>query len=152
MTKVKLADLMEALDFQFDEQETLINITTGEIFFLRNEVLSIVENEETDYPEWMDLEIEQTKEYLKDPDNFIPAPDKDEVGEYGIMEQFAVSQENQGQKEKLLIALQGKGAFRRFKGTINFLGIEKQWYAFRDEKFKNFALEWCEFNDIEVVE
>jgi hypothetical protein len=47
-----------------------------------------------------------------------------------------------------LTSLQGKGAFRRFKDNVILLGIEKDWYSFRDERYKQFAIEWCQENDI----
>ena len=39
-------------------------------------------------------------------------------------------------KNKLYKALNGKGAFSRFKKEIAYLGIREKWFAFRDERLK----------------
>ena len=49
----------------------------------------------------------------------------------------------------LEMAINGRGAFRRFKDTVNRYGIEDQWYAFRDAGYAAVARRWCEENDVE---
>ena len=53
--------------------------------------------------------------------------------------------------ERLSNALYYHGAFRRFKDTVNQMGIAEKWYAFQDEAYKRKAIEWCEENDIQYV-
>jgi hypothetical protein len=51
-------------------------------------------------------------------------------------------------REDLLYALHGAGAFRHFKHTVRRCGIEKDWFAFRDESLRAIAVEWCEEHHI----
>ena len=54
--------------------------------------------------------------------------------------------------DKLARALKGRGEFRRFKDTVNWLGIDQEWYDFQDNEYKRIAIEWCENNNIEYEE
>jgi hypothetical protein len=49
------------------------------------------------------------------------------------------------------IVIRGCGAFRRFKDKIILLGVEDDWYKFKDEALKKIAVEWCETNEIECI-
>ena len=82
-------------------------------------------------------------------DRFIRLPTQREINEYGMMEEFVSSVQNDSQKAALENAISGRGAFRRFKDTVIRFGIEKNWYAFRDKEYLRVAREWCEKNDVE---
>lgn len=49
-------------------------------------------------------------------------------------------------------AIDGRGAFRRFKNQLYRFGLEKEWYQFRDKYFEQIAREWCLENDVPLVE
>ena len=55
-------------------------------------------------------------------------------------------------QEELASAIQGKGAFRRFKDTVIRLGIDQEWYDFQSAEYKRKAARWCEDNGIEYEE
>jgi hypothetical protein len=74
------------------------------------------------------------------------------VNEYEIMEDFCLTVTNQRKQDTLLRIITGKGAFRRFKDKIIDFEIEDQWYSYRDERFKQIAIEWCQDNNIDFVE
>jgi hypothetical protein len=42
----------------------------------------------------------------------------------------------------LLDKIRGSGAFRRFKDTVYRYGIEKDWFRFKDEAYKEIAVSW----------
>jgi hypothetical protein len=51
--------------------------------------------------------------------------------------------------EKLEIALDGKGAFRRFKNVISdYPEEEKRWFAFKDKRMREEVIEWL--NDLGI--
>ncbi|WP_276662556.1 UPF0158 family protein [Syntrophomonas wolfei] len=52
---------------------------------------------------------------------------------------------------ELLYAIRGRGAFRRFKDKVQRLGIQQQWDKFREEAFKEIAIDWCEYNNIPYI-
>lgn len=78
-------------------------------------------------------------------------PDKYDINEYSIMENFCFSLDNEKIMNELLYAIRGRGAFRRFKDKVQRLGIQQQWDNFREEAFKEIAIEWCEYNNIPYI-
>ncbi|MFD1415086.1 UPF0158 family protein [Oceanobacillus jeddahense] len=55
-------------------------------------------------------------------------------------------------QDELEEAIRGRGAFRRFKDEVHDMGLEEQWYAYRNNEYKQIAINWCEENEIEFVE
>ncbi len=47
--------------------------------------------------------------------------------------------------DDLLYAIQGKGAFGRFKTAIHCHHVENKWYQFREERLKEIAIEFCKY-------
>ena len=45
--------------------------------------------------------------------------------------------------------IQGKGAFRRFKDYCMEMDIIQDWYKYRDEQYKEIAIDWCKQNELE---
>ncbi|HXW68275.1 MAG TPA: UPF0158 family protein, partial [Dissulfurispiraceae bacterium] len=77
---------------------------------------------------------------------------KYDVHEYEIMEEFSRSLKDKESSDALWHALKGKGAFRRFKDTVNRFGIADEWYRYRDEALKQIAITWCESQNIEYID
>lgn len=150
MTKAKLSEIIDAIEFNSDGIESFINIKTGDICCINDDVMSIVEDESDTCPDWQKDEIKTAKAYLENLDDYLPLPSQHDVNEYEMMEDFASHQADEKIAGQLLISLRGQGAFRRFKDNINLLGIENEWHKFREEKYKQFAMEWCEENSITV--
>ena len=82
----------------------------------------------------------------------ISLPMRYELNEYNDMVLFADSIENEEIKNKLYKALNGKGAFSRFKKEIAYLGIRDNWFVFRDERLKEKVKQWLEDNEIEYID
>ena len=150
--KVKLNDLVEAIEFQSDESQSFIHLKTGEIYLISNEAIHIAEDDGDDYPDWQEGDIKIAKDYLENENDYLALPSQHEANEYQMMEYFAANIDDEKIAGQLLISLQGKGAFRRFKDSVILLGIDKEWYKFRDEKYKQFASEWCEENKIDLID
>lgn len=151
MNNLKLADIIDAIEFHSDEHHAFIDVKNNMVCILSDSALSYAENDDEDYPDWQHEEILCAKAFLEDEtNNFIALPTQHDADEYSIMEDFAFTLDDEHKKEKLLIALQGKGAFRRFKDTVICLEIENDWYRFRDEQYRQFTLDWCETNGINI--
>ena len=146
--KIKLNDIIEAIEFQSDEARSFIHVKTGEIHLITDEAIHIVENDDHDYPDWQKDDIKIAKDYLENEKDYLSLPSQYEVNEYQIMEDFVTNLEDERIAGLLSICLRGKGAFRRFKESVVLLGIDKEWYQFKDERYKAFAVEWCEENDV----
>jgi hypothetical protein len=149
---VRLQDIVEALEMQFDEHSSFVDLDTGKVETVSQELLEEVEEEsddaeEPDLPEAEDEEWEIAKRIVFT-DHFAALPTKFDVHEWSIMQDFAHSVESVGIREDLLHAIHGAGAFRMFKDTIRRHGIEPLWFEFRSEALKQIAIEWCEENQI----
>ena len=86
------------------------------------------------------------------PDRFVALPTQRQINEYGMMEDFVNELPDGENKRNLCNALQGRGAFRRFKDGINHFGLQDTWFAFRDAAYHRVARHWCEENDIEYIQ
>ena len=131
--KVKLEDVLMALeDADNDEIRYSYSVNKEKIVYFSD----LLNNEE---------------EYDED-DDYIGLPDSYDINEYRMMENFVYSLPRGKNQTILYNAIQGRGAFRRFKDKLNDIGMAKTWFAYRDQQYKEIALEWCEENDIEVIE
>jgi hypothetical protein len=65
-------------------------------------------------------------------DAWVAAPSQRDINEYEIMADFANTVTDPQKSVLLCVALEGRGAFRRFKDTLHRVGLEKEWYAFKN--------------------
>ena len=100
----------------------------------------------------MTLEESSAKAEEFEDDAWIATPRQQEIGEYDMMSDFVDSVTDPRKNEMLSIALDGKGAFRRFKDTLSRVGLEDEWYAFKRNAYAEVARDWCEENDIEYTD
>lgn len=56
--------------------------------------------------------------------------------------------ENKEIKDNLQRLIQGKGAFKRFKDYCLEMNIIQYWYDFKEQKYKEIAINWCEQNEL----
>ena len=151
--QINLKDIIEEMEIQFEESRSLLNITTGEIVLVTSEDLRTVEDEKTFdiLPEWEQENKMIAIDVVENFENYIELPTKYEVNEYEIIENFCLTVSDQRKQESLLRAIRGKGAFRRFKDEIIDFEMEEQWYSYREECFKQIAIEWCQENKINYI-
>ena len=72
--------------------------------------------------------------------------------QYGWMERFIDTVECEELADALLDAVDGKGAFRRFKDALmNWPGERERWFAFRGERVRVFMEAWLAGNGITSV-
>jgi hypothetical protein len=70
--------------------------------------------------------------------------------EYGWMVEFAETVADRRLREKLDVALDGRGAFRRFKDVLADYPAERErWFAFHDTRLRQAMEEWLADHDIE---
>ena len=153
MKPVKLSELIEALEFDFEETRTFVDLENGCVVMVQRSVLSDVEegDEEalSDVPDWQKDEVEIARAIVADAGKrFVTPPDKYEFHEYRQMERFIGTVRNSGAADQLSQAIRGKGAFRYFKDTADRLGLLNQWFQFRDDAMKEFVVEWAEDNNV----
>jgi uncharacterized protein UPF0158 len=146
---VSLQDIVGELSILTDDATAYLNRRTGEVYTLTSEEINQVEDEDDqeDLPDWQ-LELLSKVREILDSEDWLPLPNKFEIHEYSIMEDFCWSVDDAELKEKLLNAIRGRGAFRYFKDTIHRQGIEEKWYRYREEAFAKVAIDWLEKNQI----
>lgn len=79
----------------------------------------------------------------------IILPTQHEINEYQIIVDFIETIDNLEIKSNLQRLIQGKGAFRRFKDYCFESNIIQDWYKYKEEKYKEIAIEWCKQNELE---
>src|SRR5260370_12463342 len=147
---VRLKDIVDALEMQFDESSAFLDLDTGQVETVSHALLREAEesgDEEPDLPTWQKHEWEIAKRIVST-DRFQELPTKFEVQEWAIMQDFSHSVESDSIREDLLHGIHGPGAFRNFKDTLRRHAIESVWVAFRREALTQIALSWCEENQI----
>lgn len=146
---VSLRDVVDEMDVSSDEHTAYINRKTGELITLTQEDRSLVEDEEPfeNLPEWQQEMLPKIREVLES-DDFIELPSRFDIHEWSIMENFCRSIEDPDQKDQLLNAIHGSGAFRLFKDTIHRFGIVDDWYRFRTAVLEKIAIDFLEANGI----
>lgn len=136
--KVKLEEVVEALDFANEETQFLYDEKNEKIIMVYDGMVDGVKNPEL-------IEEIEFGEYISLPENF-------EINEYQMMEEFILKLPRGNSQRVLAHAIQGKGAFRRFKDRLYDVGLVKEWYSFRDGAYEKLAREWCEEHNIEIIE
>ena len=148
--RVKLNEVVEALESAMEEHAHYLDKRTGEIILLTGEDLQAAEEDDliSEYPDWQRESILKAREVLKESEAFVRLPDQFDVHEYKIMENFCLAFEDRQVGQDLLRRIKGSGAFRRFKNAINSMGIEDAWYEFKRSALEKIATEWLEENEI----
>jgi hypothetical protein len=95
--------------------------------------------------------LDKERDILENKD-WIKLPSQFDVHEWQIMKRFCYTIKDETLREELLNAIHGRGAFRMFKNVIYRHRIEEDWFTFKNEAFKEIAIQWCEENEIEYEE
>jgi len=148
-TIVSIKDVVNEIDALSEEHSAFLNRRTGELLTLSTEELSAAEEDDgiDDYPEWQQDMIIKAKRVISS-DDYLPLPGKFDIHEYHIMEDFCCSVEDDKIRGELLDKIRGRGAFRRFKDALHIIGIEDEWYRFRQGELEKIAIAWLEENQI----
>jgi hypothetical protein len=111
--------------------------------------------------EYLDLQsgqvvmVERTSEEAENyefSEHYLAIPRQDSRDGYEEMEQFIETVRDPHLKELLTVAIQGQGAFGRFKYAISRYPEERdRWYQFKDQQLQARIREWLDSEDIEAV-
>ena len=86
-------------------------------------------------------------------DRYEPLPKAISYEGYEDMEDFIDTVRDDNLAEPLRVAINGKGAFRRFKDLLERYPEERErWFCFKDSKLKQRALEWLENIGVNLLE
>ena len=132
--KVKLDEIIEALEMADEMSKAFLNQRTGEIVWVS---------------EWDNRASQEAAYDQLDEDGFYRLPTKHDLHEYGIMESF-IDTLREPMRSDLASSIRGKGAFRRFKSGLRHYQIEQKWYDYRDQALRFLAVSWCVDNELET--
>jgi hypothetical protein len=80
----------------------------------------------------------------------IPVEPLGSAVEYGWMAEFTETVRDSRLRDLLEVALNGRGAFRRFKTVLNdYPGERQRWFTFRDARLQEAAREWLAEHSLE---
>ena len=149
-TPVPLDSLIDALEEQADTLFAYLDRETGETHLISEEWLSYSEAEPEEIeslPDW-EKELVELAVRIESSDRYLALPSRFEMHEWSVMERFCHEVTQDDQRRKLLDAIHGSGAFRRFKDQIAYLDLWEPWNAFRRQAFGEIVTEWCQDNGI----
>ena len=151
MVKVNLKKIVEGIEFQGDESQSYLKISSGEIVLFTDEAIAAAESDEdlSVQADWYRESIEQAREFINHEADYIPLPSKFDFHEYRVMEEFILSLPIEEQRDELLSLIKGKGAFARFKHGLERFLLQEKWYQYRDQALIELAEDWCRENGIE---
>lgn len=137
---VQLDTIIQGIEMAGDGTDIFLNVQTNELEYINDFVLSIEEKEKI------------TNKIDKNWEDYKRLPTMYERNDYGIMERFIWKLPEGEMQDELEYAIRGKGAFRMFKSTIYRYGIEEEWYEYKDNAYREMAIQWCKENELEYEE
>lgn len=173
--KRKLKVDMEGLELAFDdrsgEHSHYLDLETGEVVLVTDEIQRELEKiyegmpeqeaedsfeealRERDLPDWMKDEVRDAHRVEAGyGERFARVPNTESHEAYGDMEEFIETVSDGRLQELLEVAINGKGAFRRFKDVLaRHPGQEERWFRFSDERERQRIVEWLDEEGIEPI-
>ena len=136
--KVKLSEIIDALEETDDEVTYFIDLLSGKII------------QDSDFGSFYtdgsgEIDFEELTDYLK-------LPTKYEINEYQIIKEFISTIKDEQIRNQLFITIKGPGAFRRFKDSCINYNIINDWYAFQKEVYYDIAKDYCLWNNVPYID
>ena len=157
VTVVNLSDIISALEMTTDQSQAYFDTKTGEILWQYDfePCFSTITSEELEADEADEEELEANEEAgetgktggTRLRKRYLLLPDRFEINEYHMIEAFAYDHDDHS-GGRLVRAISGRGAFRRFRETVERLGLLDEWYEFRDNCYRERAVSWCQGHNI----
>lgn len=171
--KVALSELAAVFDDASWEMSHYLDLETGQVLVITDETRSELEGiyeehydpdaeqsfdlaavvRELDLPEWrqqMLLEADQIE--VQYGSRYIGVPHADSHEAYRDMEDFIITVNDERLQRQLWRAISGRGAFRYFKDVLDGDRRERErWFAFKDARIEQRALDWLESQGIEPI-
>jgi hypothetical protein len=165
--KIDRTDLDLAFGLSSYETTAYLDTETGVVIFVEDYVVDQLEELLADAENLEDIEaVVQAKPELSDTDRqqlldtaqvegdadnrYRMIPKQDSREGYRDMQEYIWSLEDEHLRELLEVAIQGSGAFRRFKDVLyRYPEAETNWFKFRDEREQRRMVDWLESEGIE---
>lgn len=144
--KVEIAEIAEAMEIDRVTNEYFLDRDTGEVVIVPEEIHFAISTDTLDQDDMTDWERdfmaiaraieEDTGRYV-----WIPGVEAREI--YELMLDFASSREDEDLRRLLDVALDGKGAFGRFKRVLaDYPEEREEWFRIKDDAITAMARDW----------
>lgn len=162
--KIDYGSLEISFGLNSHEMDCYLDTETGDIILIEDYVTSHlehlllnddIENISQAQTNLSDTESQQLLYYKEQIENdldnrYLLIPKQDSYECYQDMEIFISSLEDEHLREVLAVAIQGSGAFRRFKDVLyRYHEAQHNWFKFSDKRQKQRIIEWLNINGIE---
>ena len=136
--KIDMGELITAFESAPYERSCFLDLDTGELELIVEEIMDEAEIEE----------VEQ--KIASDPARFVRVPQIETGEAYKDLVDFAGAVSNSRLREFLLAALRDKGSFRRFKDILSSYPRERErWFSFKDQRMAIRVEEWLKESGVE---
>lgn len=136
--KTKISEIIEGMDRTNFDDKYYLDCKNGRVFESIESECFYIDNAEA---------IDGDKL-----DDIIALPNRYEINEYKIINDFISTLEDSKVREQLYRTICGKGAFRRFKDFCIEIGIIDKWYRYREKTYYELAKEWCLLNNVDYFD
>ena len=138
--KIDLDELCSAMEDSSYEHNYYLDLKTGDLLLI------------SDYTD--DEETKKLRDKIDENfERYEPLPKAEPHEGYEDMEDFVPTVKDERLAELLYIAINGKGAFRRFKDVLGGYPEERErWFRFKDDKLRERALEWLDDIGVTISE
>ncbi len=154
--EIDWSDLEMAMDMDSFEISHFLDTETGTIELVTSEDSGYLEDEDLDLeelPEWQRESVELARRIEEGyGERYILIEPRNSSEGYRDMEGFIGTVKTRRLKDRLHRAIEGRGAFRRFRDTLaDAPAEEKRWYAYRSRAAALHAQEWLAGHEIEPL-
>ena len=172
--KVSLVELVGALEDGSLEAHYYLDLETGQVARVTDEIRQELEDiyqelsaeggeprttvaeaiQRRNPPQWIAEALREADEVEKGyGTRYVEVPRVESRESYRDMEDFITTIEGEQLQRRLWRAIEGRGAFRRFKDVLADYPRERErWFEFKDGRLRERALGWLEEQGIELVE
>lgn len=145
--KLRIPIDLSSLHIAFDDAtfnfEYYVDLKTGEVLMIPNEFIDGEEEETNEINERIEEGFGT---------RYISIPNISSEEGYKDMEDFIERIEDEDLQEKLYIAIDGQGAFRRFKDVLlDYPDERERWFEFKEDKVAKRINEWLIEEGIEPI-
>jgi hypothetical protein len=156
LLQVDLDEVVQAMDdFSRDVNDYWLDRETGKVecvpVHMLEELESDGEIDEDDLPEWEREFVPLARAVAAEDARYARVPEGDSHEAYRLMQDFIGEVEDEEASRRLWRAIDGRGAFRMFRDTLeDYPELRKRWFEFEAERKRGWAREWLEELGIEV--
>ena len=171
--KVDMDALTGVFELHFDDINSYLDLETGEVLQVSDETRRLLEKldeelytdegervmplevllaQHPEIPDWQKVALLEADRVERGFGARIVAIDPEPYSDYNDMESFVYTVADARLANELEYAIQGRGAFRRFKDILAcHPQVQNAWYAFKDVQIKQRVRELLEVFGIEPV-